>query len=133
MLNIHNLFKKGKEILLLTSLLFLYSISTFAQDPGVKKEEASFIVLYTTGKIWDKEKSANEQNYFTEHSAYLSQLRKSNKIKLGGRYSDTGMILIVAKDQVEADDLVSKDPAIINGLFNAQVFPFSAFYGGCVK
>ncbi len=133
MLTMHNLVKKGKEILLLSLFLFLFSIVISAQDPAAKKEEAHFIVLYTTGKIWDKEKSANEQNYFTEHSAYLSQLRKSNKIKLCGRYSDTGMILIVAKDQVEADDLVSKDPAIINGLFNAQVFPFSAFYGGCVK
>ena len=114
-------------ILLLVSILSCFKC--LAQD-STKQER--FIVLYTTGENWDTTKQFYEQAYFKEHSAHLSALRKAKRIQLGGRYSNTGMILITAKDETEANELITKDEAIKHKLFNTKIYPFDAFYKGCI-
>jgi hypothetical protein len=123
---------KSQNILLLFFLL-LTSKPSVSQDTAPGSGLSYFIVLYTTGANWDQSKPAGEQEYFRDHSAYLAELRKSDLIHLGGRYSDTGMILLRALDEAEARDMVNKDVAVRNKLFKAEVYPFSAFYKGCVK
>jgi len=118
---------------LLLLFCFLTGKSAVSQETAPGSGLKYFIVLYTTGTGWDKSKPAAEQEYFRDHSAYLAELRKSDLIHLGGRYSDTGMILLRALDEEEARDIVNKDVAVRNKLFKAEVHPFSAFYKGCVK
>lgn len=104
-----------------------------AQDcPNIKASQY-FIVLYTTGDSWDTTKQTSEQTYFKEHSAHLAQLRKEKRIDIGGRYSDTGMLLLKASTLAEAEELITKDVAIKNKLYKAAIFPFSPFYKGCVE
>lgn len=111
-------------------LLLLLSMKSFSQKAGDTLHY--YIVLYTVGPAWDTTKAYHEQVDFKEHSAYLSQLRKVKLIVLGARYSDTGMIVIRAKDEAKAREIVNADKAIRSNLFKAQVFAFEAFYKGCI-
>jgi len=104
----------------------------FSQDT-TKTDYEYFIVLYTVGENWDTTKQAYEQPYFKEHSTHLSELRKAKKIEIGGRYSDSGMILLKAKDETEAKTIIFNDTAIKNKTFKAEIFAFDTFYKGCVE
>lgn len=117
----------------LTVILAVFATTIFSQDTTSKNEYEYFIVLYTIGEKWDTTKQAHEQLYFKEHSAYLAELRKSKKISIGGRYSDKGMILLKAKDEAEAKSLITKDVAMQNKIFKAEIFSFDPFYIGCVE
>lgn len=85
------------------------------------------------GESWDTTKAYHEQTWFKEHSAHLSQLRKVNVIVLGARYSNTGIIVVRAKNEAAAKDMVNADKAIRNRLFKAEVFPFETFYNDCIN
>jgi hypothetical protein len=115
-------------------LFFVIIINvSFAQEEKNINEKKYFMVLFTTGENWDASKKTHEQEYFKDHSSSLVELRKSGDIILGGRYSATGMILLLAKDEQEAEDLITKDKSVQNKIFNAAIFPFSPFYKGCIE
>ena len=119
--------------LLFTVALLVPASATFSQDNKALDSSAYFIVLYTVGESWDTTKQFHEQAYFNEHSSYLGTLRKTKKIVIGARYSDTGMIVIKAKDETEANRLITEDIAIQHKLFNADIYPFGPFYSGCIE
>lgn len=104
-----------------------------AQANPPAEEHTYFIVLYTTGENWDTTKAHHEQTYFSEHSAHLSSLRKQQKIQVGARYSNTGMIILQARDSAEAQEIVHRDPAVRNKLFKAEIHPLYPFYAGCLE
>jgi hypothetical protein len=119
---------------LVTILISALAITASAQEhSNPARETEYFIVIYTTGSGWNKSKTANEQTYFKEHSEHLSALRKANKIDIGGRYSDIGMLILKAKGEDEAGEMITSDVAIKNKLFKVEIFPFDAFYKGCVR
>jgi hypothetical protein len=95
--------------------------------------DSLFIVVYTPGSSWDFKKQPQEQAYFSNHSKMLSTLRKEGRIKIGGRYSDKGMILLQSNSLQDARSIVFGDSAVINKLFTAELFSFSAFYKGCIE
>lgn len=111
-------------------LVLFVSLKSFSQKAADTLQY--YVVLYTIGQSWDTAKAYHEQAYFTEHSAYLSKLRKEKVIVMGARYSDTGMIVINAKNDRHASELVNADQAIRNKLFKAEVFLFEPFYKGCI-
>ena len=111
---------------------FLFINFLFAQENQEKEDNKYFVVLYTIGENWDTTKQTHEQLYFKEHSNHLSQLRKNKIITIGGRYSNTGLIILLAKDEKEANELVTNDAAIKNKIFRAEIFSFNAFYRGCI-
>jgi uncharacterized protein YciI len=117
-------------------LLFLFlllAVTSKGQNASADSVTQYFVALYTTGKNWDASKQFFEQTYFNEHSSHLSSLRKAGNIATGGRYSDTGMIIIKASNEIEAQRLINEDPAIRNELFRVSVFPFDPFYSGCIE
>jgi len=117
----------------LTALFTLTVIITFGQAKSDSTTEKHFIVLYTTGENWDFDKPYHEQAYFNEHSANLSKLRKTGKISIGARYSDTGMIVLKAENLKKAQALILSDPAVINEIFKAEIHPLYPFYNGCLE
>jgi hypothetical protein len=118
----------------LTLILSAFVTAAFAQEhSNPARATEYFIVIYTTGSGWNKSKPANEQTHFKEHTEHLSELRKANKIDIGGRYSDIGMLLLKAKGEDEAREMITSDVAIKNKLFKAEIFPFDPFYKGCVR
>ncbi|MEM9648968.1 MAG: hypothetical protein AAF969_10835 [Bacteroidota bacterium] len=119
----------GKAIyfwLLLLGLPFL----SFSQNE--EKTDSHFIALYTIGDSWDMDKPPQEQAYFKEHSMFLSQLRKQEKISVGARYSDTGMLIIQGKSEEEVTSMLHEDLAIQHKLFKLEIHPFAPFYKGCI-
>ena len=101
-------------------------------NPAVDSDSL-YIVVYTPGSSWDFKKQPQEQAYFSNHSKMLSTLRKEGRIKIGGRYSDKGVILLLSNSLQDARSIVFSDSAVINKLFTAELFPFSAFYKGCIE
>ncbi|MEM7485910.1 MAG: hypothetical protein AAF348_11945 [Bacteroidota bacterium] len=118
-----------KNFLLFIAFCYL-STCIYAQETF---SENHFVALYTLGDSWDMEKQPEEQSYFKEHSAFLSKLRKEKKILIGARYSDTGMLVLKAKDLEAIKELLHQDIAIQNKLFNLIIHPFSPFYKGCIE
>lgn len=115
-------------------LIFL--VAAFAaegQNETAAPADSVFMVTVTLGPAWDKAKKANEQTYFKEHSAHLSDLRKRGVIKFGARVAEEGVLVIVAANTVVANELIKSDPSMVNKLFNANVRKMSVFYDGCVE
>lgn len=123
--------KRGIMKTLFAAVIILACIS-FPQE-AEKQNMEHFIVLYTLGESWDTTKQAHEQLYFKEHSSHLFGLRKEKRILIGGRYSGTGMIIIAAESESVAHDLIMKDKAVENKIFNAEIFLFTPFYKGCLE
>lgn len=121
------------KTIVLTLISTLFAVSAFSQENANKDNYEYFVVLYTIGENWNTTKQTHEQLYFNEHSLHLSELRKSKKISIGGRYSDAGMLILNAKDENEAKTLITKDAAVQNKIFKAEIFPFNPFYKGCVE
>ena len=121
------------KYILLPVIMIASAAAGYCQDTAVEKDPAYFIALFTTGERWDTTKQAHEQPYFKEHSLHLAELRKAKKIDIGGRYGETGMIILKAKDEAEALSLIANDVAVKNRLCDVRVFPFGPFYAGCVE
>jgi uncharacterized protein YciI len=116
------------------SLFIGFASLAFAQDHSNPAATTGYyIAFYTPGSAWSKSKPANEQKYFTEHSNHLNELRRKNKIDIGGRYSNNMLLLLRAKSEAEARSLVEDDPAVKTKLFKVEVHPFNPFYNGCVR
>jgi uncharacterized protein YciI len=92
-----------------------------------------FLVQFTVGEAWVKEKAPHEQAYFAEHSANLKRLRTEGKLLLGGRYSDKGIIIVKAASEDAARAEIDRDPSVLNRTFTAAVHRFGPFYDGCVE
>ncbi|MFZ6011786.1 MAG: hypothetical protein ACOYXT_15695 [Bacteroidota bacterium] len=116
------------KTMLVPLILIVLCVTTKAQS----KSDSLYIVTYTTSTGWDYAKKPHEQPYFKEHSAHLSALRKAGTIKMGARYADKGIIVIVAPSHQSAREIVESDQAIVNRLFQADVQKLSVFYEGCV-
>jgi len=118
--------------LIVAFILVLGCIYGHAQtQPAVV--DSLYIVTYTTGSLWDAAKPPQEQQYFKEHSANLSKLRKEGVIKMGARYADKGIVVIKARSLSVAKELIFADAAVANKLFIADIQKFNLFYEGCVE
>ncbi|MEO9512291.1 MAG: hypothetical protein ABJN84_06315 [Flavobacteriaceae bacterium] len=114
-------------------LFFLFFPCCMIAQESTQKNDPYFVALYTVGENWDAKKSPMEQLYFKEHSRFLSQLRKDRIIVTGARYSDTGMLVLRAKDFKTIEHMLQKDIAIQNKLFKLEIHPYAPFYKGCIE
>lgn len=101
------------------------------QDSAAAKQPL-FVAIFSLGPNWQTDKPAHEQAYFKEHSENLKKLRGGQKIVLGARYADKGMIIIAAADEKAARAMLEHDPMVVNKVFNLELYPFKPFYKGCL-
>lgn len=129
---------------LLIALLSLTPLIIFSDDADLPATSATastvtnapaplFIVHFTIGKNWDPNKPAKDQKYFAQHSENLRALRTGNKLVLGARYADKGMIILRAADEVEARKLIEQDSTVVHHVFDFTLHPFQPFYDGCIE
>ena len=61
------------------------------------------------------------------HFEYLKNLLDEGKLILAGRTEDAeiGIAIILAHDDTEAQTIFENDPAVLNGIFQGTVKPFS--------
>ncbi|WP_420320699.1 YciI family protein [Flagellimonas sp.] len=113
--------------------LLLLLLPCFVLSQENTNQKSHFVALYTIGELWDKDKKPNEQEYFKEHSSFLSRLRDEKKVILGARYSDTGMIIVLADHLEDAKNILFQDIALQQKLFTVEIHPFNPFYKGCLE
>jgi hypothetical protein len=112
----------------LTTFCFIVSWVAIAQGQTTLPGDSLYMVTYSLGPKWESAKKPSEQNYFKEHSAHLSSLRKAGTITFGARYADKGMIFISTTDFNKAKELITTDVAIQNGLFTVDIQRMKVFY-----
>ncbi len=95
-----------------------------------------FIVHLTTGPAWSRDKPANEQPGFREHSQNLTRMRTDGVLVMGARYKDSmadkGMLLIRAANAEAAQAQFVADPMVRDKQFVLDIAEFSPFYDGFV-
>ena len=119
------------RIVVVTALLLALTVAAQAEEPAAG--EKLFLVQFTVGEAWVKEKPPHEQAYFAEHSANLKRLRTEGKLLLGGRYSDKGIVILRGASEEDVRAEIDKDLSVQERTFTAVVYPFGVFYDGCVE
>lgn len=84
---------------------------------------STFIALYTPGPKWKPGISIRDQPP-REHGLYLLGLYRAGSLKSAGPFRDESgaAIVIEARDRAVAEALIAHDPAVITGVFIAQVY-----------
>lgn len=85
----------------------------------------TFIIIYKPGPAWIKGKSVGEQNLL-EHGDYMHHLHQLGVLRFAGPFMDDmgGATVIETESMEEAQDILKKDPAILNEVFVAEVHPW---------
>jgi hypothetical protein len=91
-----------------------------------------FAVEFRTGPAWVKDKPANEQQYFREHSANLNRLRKAGQLVVGARYADKGLMIFTAATADDVRREIDSDPSVEAGVFEYELHPFRVHFPGCL-
>ena len=108
-------------------------MATFTFERSGEPTRQYFIVIYTPGSAWNAAISPGEQLHFKTHSRHLQTLRTENKITLGARYADKGMIIITGENEGEIRSTIMSDSAVIDKIFTAEIYPYNVFYYGCLE
>lgn len=122
----------------------MLSHASFAQTPSVTSSPSQspspsaaptklFAIEIKTGTSWDAAKPAHEQAFFREHSANLKKLRDQGSLVFGARYSDKGLVVLVAISADEAHAMMKQDPSVQARIFAYELHDFNVFYGGTVQ
>ena len=124
--------------LLVFLLVALGSTFSFAPTQSSAPQQTTptkqyFIAIFSRGPEWVADKQANEQVGFKEHSANLQRLRAEKRIPIGGRYSDKGMLIVEAKDEVDARSLFTGDVMLEKKTFTLELHQFRPFYKGTIE
>lgn len=120
-----------KPSLLLVTALLSMAAAIHAQE--AQRAPDTFVVLFRVGPAWDPAKPPSEQRHFAAHSANIAALKKEDRLVLGGRFSDVGLVLIRAADEEEARALIQRDPSVAEGTFKFEIHPWSTFSAGCLE
>ena len=87
---------------------------------------ATFIILYQPGPSWIEGKPVSEQP-LQAHGAYMLELFRADKLRLGGPFTDDsgGAAVIEAADLAEAERIANADLTIQHGVFTCRVHPWA--------
>jgi uncharacterized protein YciI len=118
---------------LVAAALLLLAAFGWEQPEPTPPPPKLFAIVFRTGPAWDAAKPAGQQAFMKEHSQNLGSLRKAEKIALGGRFGEFGLVVVRAADMAEARAMLLGDPAVTNGVFQADVHPWSTIYEGCTS
>ena len=81
-----------------------------------------FIVIYRPGPSWQAGRPMSEQGLLP-HGRYMRSLFDQGRLQGGGPFvgSDGGMMIVRASGMDEIHAILAADPAVIGGIFVAQV------------
>ena len=103
------------------------SFSGDANPPGAKapEEEGQFIIRLRPA-VTGREATELEKLKITQHFEYLKGLLAQGKLILAGLATDdyAGVVILRARDRIEAEKIMAGDPAIGANVFLAELHPF---------
>lgn len=81
-----------------------------------------FLFIYRPGPSWRAGVPLREQG-LAPHAAYMQQLQDRGRLFAGGGFAsdDGGMAVVLAADQAEAEAMLAADPAMVSGIFLADL------------
>lgn len=83
-----------------------------------------FAIIYRAGPSW-RPGVPMEQQGLRDHFYYLRALDNDDRIVAAGPLGpDGGLIIVLARDQSEADSVIAADPAVVSGLFAGEATRF---------
>lgn len=94
--------------------------------------ERLYIVIFSVGPAWVAGKPPGEQTAFREHGQNLKRLRDADRIAMGARYADKGMIVLRSETEAAARSEIEADPGVRAGIFTFELNELVPFYSGYV-
>jgi uncharacterized protein YciI len=93
-----------------------------------------FALCYRPGPAWVAGKTVFEQP-LKAHRAYMQSLVDAGRVVLGGPYSDDtgGLVAIEADSRAAAAQIAAGDPAVKDGVMQADVHPWLIVGGSAAK
>lgn len=84
-----------------------------------------YLIIHKPGPAWIEGKGFQEQKLM-DHGAYIHNLYQQGIVIEGGPFLDHtgGMAIIRVEDQAHAEEIIHQDPAIIEGVFTAELHPW---------
>ncbi len=79
----------------------------------------TFVIFFAPGSAWIAGKTSREQQFWTEHAAFMDALFENGTVIMGGPFADYSSIMVVleASDESEVRDLFKRDPFVVQGIF----------------
>lgn len=112
------------KTLLLLMLAFAAQAEPAAQPAATSQPAARqlFLFIYRPGPAWVAGRPMAQQD-LRAHAAYHSQLVRDGRSVAGGGFVglEGGMAIVRAADLAEAQLMLDRDPAIMNGVFAADI------------
>lgn len=90
-----------------------------------------FLFQYRLGPNWNPSASLREQ--LGPHAAYMGELAAARRLIAAGPYADAhggGMAIVRAENLAAAQAMLAADPAIVSGVFAADVRPWAVRFRG---
>jgi len=100
--------------------------------PATVPQERLYLVIFSLGPAWVAGKPPGEQPAFREHGQNLKRLRDANRIAMGARYADKGMIVLRGESEAAARSEVEADPGVRARTFTFELNELVPFYPGYV-
>lgn len=116
-----------KSVILSAACAFALSVPASAQAqantaPAASPARQLFLFLFSPGPNWRPGLPMRQQD-LRDHAAYHDRLVREGRSVAGGGYvgMDGGMAIVRAADLTEAQAMLAVDPAIVNGVFAAEL------------
>jgi uncharacterized protein YciI len=110
------------RLVLVLSLLLAAAWPSSAVAQTAPAPRALFLFLFRPGPAWQAGVPMRRQN-LRAHAEYHARLLREGRSFAGGGYVgvDGGLAIVRAADRAEAEAMLAADPAILNGVFVAEL------------
>ncbi|TFH07839.1 MAG: hypothetical protein E4H14_07635 [Candidatus Thorarchaeota archaeon] len=87
-------------------------------------ETQSYVIMLRPA---DKYGGPETEEIVSNHFNYLKSLLETGKLTMAGRFSEVliGLVMIEAESREVAMDIMRNDPAVVSGVFHAELYPWS--------
>lgn len=88
-----------------------------------------YLFIYHAGPAWKTGRPFSEQG-LGPHGAYMKSLFEKKTVLAGGPFGTEagGLAIVSAANPTEAKALLDADPAVVAGIFSAEVRPWTPIY-----
>lgn len=95
----------------------------------MENKEFLYTIQPTRAELLTEGPTPNEQKIIGLHYNYLKDLTDTNVVILAGRTQNVdstsfGIVIYKAFSEEKAKEIMENDPAVKEGIFSAQLFPF---------
>ena len=119
------------KIVLLIALMLAGAPAPAGTEPAATAPRQLFLFLYRPGPTWRAGLPMRAQD-LRAHAAYHARLLREGRSFAGGGYvgEDGGMAIVRAASLDEARAMLAADPAIVNGVFVAELRQWAPRFHG---